>query len=264
MKVYHDRNQLDRNIKTLTILSKCNIPVAEIILTQNGKPYAAHQDSYFLLSKKLPGNNVSDLRDQNAAHQMGRAIAQLHTAFLKCEAEIAFWDNSLLAEIKGWVREALEKNEWQPVPESAYTQTVSVLETVYDDLPKQLIHRDVHFGNFLFSEGRFTGYIDFDLSQKNIRIFDICYFLAGLLAEETEAPLTKSEWIETVQSVATGYESLIQLSEKEIEAIPCVMECIEILCAAYFTGIQDIKHADDAYRIFCFIQDCESSVKQSF
>ena len=42
----------------------------------------------------------------------------------------------------------------------------------------------MHFGNFLFQEGSFSGYIDFDLSQKNIRIFDLCYFLAGLLAEE--------------------------------------------------------------------------------
>ena len=34
-------------------------------------------------------------------------------------------------------------------------------------LPVQLIHRDVHFGNFLFDEGKFSGYIDFDLSQRN-------------------------------------------------------------------------------------------------
>ena len=29
---------------------------------------------------------------------------------------------------------------------------------------------------FLFYNNKFSGYIDFDLSQINIRIFDICYF----------------------------------------------------------------------------------------
>jgi len=35
----------------------------------------------------------------------------------------------------------------------------------------------------LFDQGKLTGYIDFDLSQKDARIFNICYFLMGLLSE---------------------------------------------------------------------------------
>lgn len=69
--------------------------------------------------------------------------------------------------------------------------------------------------------------------ERNIRIFDICYFLTGLLAEETDDTFTKMEWIENVKSVIAGYESILLLSEKEKEAIPCVMESIEILFAAY-------------------------------
>ena len=84
------------------------------------------------------------------------------------------------------MRENLAANEWKILGEEDYTRTVSLLEAVYPSLPKQLIHRDVHFGNFLFFEGSLSGYIDFDLSQRNIRIFDLCYFLSGLLAEETE------------------------------------------------------------------------------
>ena len=82
-----------------------------------------------------------------------------------------------------------------------------------------------------------------ELSQKNIRIFDICYFLTGLPAEETCEPLIQKEWIEIVKSVILGYESTSKLSESEKNAIPCVMECIEILFVAYFTGIEDAKHA---------------------
>ena len=260
IKIYDNKNQLERNIKISTILSDCNIPVAEIVLTKTGEKYAAHKNAYFLMSKKLRGSNISDLKDKEMAHKMGCAIAQLHGAFIKCEKEIEFWDNSLLKEMKGWIREILINNAWQIVGREEYSEVVEALDSVYDYLPKQLIHRDVHFGNFLFFEGNLSGYIDFDLSQRNIRIFDICYFLAGLLAEETDDAFTKNEWLENIKSVIAGYESISSLSEKEKSAIPCVMECIEILFAAYFISMQDAKHADDAYDIFHFIQDCESDI----
>ena len=194
---------------------------------------------------------------------MGHAIARLHRAFTKCEKEVEFWNNSLLDEMKGWILETLTNNQWNIIQETEYSKAVDLLESVYDCLPKQLIHRDVHFGNFLFSEGKLSGYIDFDLCQRNIRIFDICYFLTGLLAEETEDAFTKAEWLENLKSVLAGYESIIHLSEKEKSAIPCVMECIEILFAAYFLSINDTRHADNAYHVFRFIQDCENDIKNA-
>ncbi|MBD5085227.1 MAG: hypothetical protein HDT33_09320, partial [Clostridiales bacterium] len=96
---------------------------------------------------------------------------------------------------------------------------------------------------------------------KNIRIFDICYFLTGLLAEETSDTLTKEDWLENVKAVIAGYERMIKLTEKEKEAIPCVMECIEILFSAYFIGAKDIKRANDAYHVFHFLQECEDDIK---
>lgn len=159
------------------------------------------------------------------------------------------------------MRENLADHEWRIVGEAEYLKVVESLEVVYDDLPKQLIHRDVHFGNFLFLHGNFVGYIDFDLSQKNIRIFDICYFLTGLLAEETSDTLTKEDWLENVKAVIAGYERMIKLTEKEKEAIPWVMECIEILFSAYFVGTKDIKRANDAYHVFHFLQECEDDMK---
>ncbi len=263
IKVYDDKKQLERNIKISEILLDCTIPVAKTVLTKTGEKYIEYKNIYFLMSKKLRGSNISDIKDKTIAWEMGCSIAQLHMAFIKCEKEIDFWDNSLLKEMKGWIREYLTNNEWKILNEEEYSKTVELLESVYDYLPKQLIHRDVHLGNFLFFEGNFSGYIDFDLSQRNIRIFDICYFLTGLLAEETDDAFTKIEWIENAKSVIAGYESIINLSEKEKNAIPCVMECIEILFVAYFISINDTKHANDAYNVFRFIQNCESDIKNA-
>lgn len=263
IKVYDDKIHLERNIKISEILLDCAIPVAKTVLTKTGEKYVAYKNNYFLMSEKLQGSNISDMKDKTVAEKMGCAIARLHTAFMKCEREVEFWDNSLLDEMKGWIRENLTNNEWKIINEEEYSKIIGSLESVYDHLPKQVIHRDVHFENFLFYEGNLSGYIDFDLSQRNIRIFDICYFLTGLLAEETDNAFTEIEWIEYAKSVIAGYESIIHLSEKEKNAIPCVMECIEILFVAYFISMNDTKHANDAYNAFCFIQNCENDIKNA-
>lgn len=260
IKVYDDKNELERNCKLAQILLDCGVPAAETILTETGSSYAAHQGAYFLLSKKLRGSNLSARKDQQTAYKMGAAIAKLHKAFVRCEKELEFWDNSLLKEMQGWVREILEGHAWQAVDRQAYEKAAGELAVVYDDLPKQLIHRDVHYGNFLFYEGELSGYIDFDLSQRNIRIFDLCYFLAGLLSEETDDCFTKKEWLENVGAVVAGYESIVPLSKKEKRAVPCVMECIEMLCAAYFIRIHDTKHAEDACHALLFLKNCESDL----
>ncbi len=267
LKVYTDRKPLERNIKISAILLDCGIPVAEAVPAKTGDLYIECRNTYFVMTKKLQGNNLTDIRDKKLAREMGCAMARLHAAFQKCERDISFeddlfWDNSLLKEMQGWIRENLAKNQWQPVSQAEYSRAVGQLERIYDALPRQLIHRDVHFGNFLFREGCFSGYIDFDLSQKNIRVFDLCYFLAGLLTEETQEAFAREEWLEIVKAVIAGYESVTALSGQEKEAVCCVMECIEILFAAYFIGNKDTKLANDAYEIYCFIRNSETDLKR--
>lgn len=257
IKVYQDKDQLERNMKISQILGECGIPVAKPVLTETGEKYAVYGNNYFLMTEKLQGSMIVNGKDKTIAWEMGRAIARLHRAFLKCEREMEFWDNSLLKEMKGWIRDTFIKNEWKILKEAEYVKTVTSLEQIYDFLPKQLIHRDVHFGNFLFFEGRLSGYIDFDLSQRNIRIFDICYFLTGLLAEETDDAFTETEWMESVRSVTAGYESISKLSAQEKEAVPCVMESIEILFMAYFISVNDTKQAEDALDVLRFIQNTD-------
>ena len=264
IKKYDDREQMERNSQIAAILSACHIPVADVVPAKNGAAYIAHKDTYFLMSKKLQGNNLSDRKDRAIAYKMGCAIARLHDAFLQCEKEMEFWDNSLLKEMKGWVWEIFTGQEWQMISREEYDKAVIELETIYDDLPKQLIHRDVHFGNFLFCEGELSGYIDFDLSQRNIRIFDICYFLTGLLSEESDNAFTQREWLASVKSAAAGYESNNPLSAEEKKAVPCVMECIEMLCAAYFIRVKDTKRAADACQILRMIQNCEKDISKQF
>lgn len=55
---------------------------------------------------------------------MGETIARLHAILRKCEKKLTLWDNSLLDEMEGWVRQTLRQNGWKtgsgkPLPRSA-------------------------------------------------------------------------------------------------------------------------------------------------
>lgn len=264
LKVYQDEKMLKRNLKMLQILTKQDIPVAQIVPACDGTPYVTDNGSFYFLSKRLAGRNITQLDDScGIARSMGEIIANLHAAFQKCEPMDMLWDNSLLDEMNGWVRESMEKNGWQRISKEEFEQVVSQLAALYDQLPVQLIHRDIHFGNFLFADGVFSGYIDFDLSQRNIRIFDLCYFLLGLLSEEEGLKMTEETWFGFLRDVFAGYEGSLKLSEAEKKAVPYVMECIELLFIAYFDNEKDDSCAENAYELYEFVRRRENRIRKS-
>jgi Ser/Thr protein kinase RdoA (MazF antagonist) len=133
----------------------------------------------------------------------------------------------------------------------------------YDELPKQLIHRDMHYGNLLFNNGVFSGYIDFDLSQKNVKIFDICYFLIGLLIDHDKKKDDVDKWYEIVSSFIKGYETINHLTKREKDSIGCLMKNIEILFVAYFLGEEDEVLAESAAGLYCFVKKNEDAIRSA-
>lgn len=255
LKTYKDVNMLQRNIKILTILEDMEISVGSMVLTKDKKTYAKDDDCYYILTNKLSGSNITDIYINTAiASEMGRVLARLHKAFKECEVQDKFWDNSLLKEMKGWITVAFVKNNWKYIEESEFCNLVDRLENLYDKLPVQLIHRDVHLGNFLFNDGKFSGYIDFDLSQRNIRIFDLCYFMLGLLPEEEILDISESQWFDILKHFFVGYEQENELLPEEKQAVPYVMKAIELLFVAWFVEQDDIKCAEDAMKIYQFVE----------
>lgn len=253
LKEYSDKKSLDRNIKFLKELDKNNIPVAQIIPQENGTDFVTENGKYYLLTKKLNGKNaVSIIEWDGMPFEMGKIIGILHTAFLKINIDDDIWKSSLLDEMQGWIYDNFEKDKWENIDKTQYEATLSNLKKYYHDLPDQLIHRDVHFGNFLFSDGKFSGYIDFDLSQTNIRIFDVCYFLLGLLVEE-ENQMSEEEWLNTVKETVAGYNRVMPLTKAEYYAIPYVMQCIEILFIAYSLGVNDAECLQSSKELYNMI-----------
>ncbi len=264
LKIYKNPDMLERNIKIITILDNMEIPTGKIILSKKETTYIHDDKYYYILLEKMQGSNIVSLKNNLAlAAEMGEILARLHIAFKECEIQNEFWDNSLLNEMNGWVRNFFQDTDWKYIDEKDFDKTVLNLKNLYDKLPVQLIHRDVHFGNFLFAQGRFSGYIDFDLSQRNIRIFDLCYFCIGLLSEEEYMDITKEEWFELLGNVFMGYRRKLALSLEEIQAVPYVMESIELLFVAWFFGEKDLKCAKDAIELYKFVQCNEQKIVHS-
>lgn len=264
LKVYDDPSALERNITMMQTLNKVGIPVPQIKTLPNQKEYLEREGRFYLLTTRLKGKNIvsAQVCDDKWFYEFGTILAKLHIGFLECEKNISYWNNSMLEEMKGWVSRDLHKYNREYLKWEDVENAIHELTQVYEDLPKQLIHRDVHLGNFLFDDGTFSGYIDFDLSQRNIRIFDICYFSLGILLKEDNNYVEGHKWFGFISQVISGYSAISPLSDAEKKAITCVMKNIELLFTAYFLGKGDEKSAKDAYELFAFVQKNEKKIQQ--
>jgi Ser/Thr protein kinase RdoA (MazF antagonist) len=262
IKKYDKSEELKRSIVLLKALKEIGMPVAEIVPVVGGGNYLKRDNVYYLMTRKLPGSVVKIGKEPVQIYKkMGKVIGKLHMALQTLETRMDFWENSLLAEMKGWIPEALSKSNWKYIVKEDYQETVDNLEAIYEVLPKQLIHRDVHFGNFLFEQGEFTGYLDFDLSQRNIRIFDIAYFLLGLLCDEKYAGVDREKWFHLIELFINGYEESTRLNVVEKTHISIVMECIEILFTAYFLSLQEDRLAKDSAELFYFVKENANKIR---
>ena len=264
LKTGEDLKALRRNITIMKVLDECGIPVPVLIPTIDGREYVEEAGRYYLVMNKLKGTHITDLyiRDYTyIAYETGKVIARLHKAFLVCEQKVTFGENSLLEEMKGWIKESLERHEFKYILQSNFKENLEELEQHYAQLPKQLIHRDIHYGNLLFKETELSGYIDFDLCEKNIRLFDICYFLMGILGGHEKDEEDIERWLHIVTNLIQGYEEIVPLTVLEKESMCCVMKSIELLFVAYFLNETNETLAKSAASMHNFVRDYEKEIK---
>ena len=90
--------------------------------------------------------------------------------------------------------------------------------------------------------GKLAGFIDFELSERNIRIFDPCYVATAILsesfAENDNHKLQK--WLAIFRNIIAGYDSVCNLSDEERQAIPYVIYSIQMIFVAYCSSIDKL------------------------
>lgn len=126
--------------------------------------------------------------------------------------------------------------------EAFYRELTSKLERLWPQLPKQIIHRDLNPGNVMVQDGTIAGFLDFDLTERNARIYDPCYAATAILSEAfTDASLDRSLWPSLLREILAGYDAIVHLNEAEREAIPYIIDCIQITSIAWFSGQEQFK-----------------------
>ncbi len=222
---------IKNNICISNSLAESGLPVAEIIKTIDRADYLQNGELYFVVTKRINGSQLkceNIFKNIDIAYQIGGNIAKLHNA-LKTFDESNYKKANILNDVKS----AIPKVQNLVKLSNAYIENFSA---VFDKLPMQIIHRDINPSNMLFDKGEFKGFIDFDLTEVNVRIFDICYCATAILSEcFNNSDVDKNKWLEIFDNLVNGYKSITPLSEYEKQALPYVIYSIQIICIAYFS-----------------------------
>lgn len=229
--------ELSKSIEAIGLLS------ATPLKTKNNEEYIRDGELYFYLTKRLSGKQIisGDMYEgdsKSKARFVGEIIGQLHLVLKDVNTVVN--EVNLYENVKNW---ALPKTKGLlKLPDSLCNDYMNMFGALYDELPKQIIHRDPNPGNIIYNQQKW-GFIDFELSENNLRIFDPCYAATAILSESfAESDCNKLEkWIEIYKNIIYGYDSVVGLSDDERKAIPYVLLSNQLVCVAWFSEQEKYK-----------------------
>ena len=237
LKYNENQSEFDKSILLNRLLFSEGVPAIEYLTTGNNKSYVFLDNKYWCLMKKIRGTHldpfVGDAKGNGIL--LGRAVAVLHKALKSMDEKVEVWDNDFYKELSSWI--LLELNKNGVTFDDAIMKQIFAFEPIYRTLPRQIIHRDMHPQNLLYEDSVFTGYLDFDLSQRNVRIFDLVYLGCSLLVDNYKDETRLNQWHDIFTGVIQGYTELSRLSADEYSAIPVLFLFDEILFTAFFFRI---------------------------
>ena len=242
LKKNDSQKEVERALKLNRFLRTENVLVATYLDTLSGKPYVSTEDSIYTLMRKIDGKHIDPFNGDyiNIAKCLGIEVARLHKALKKFRRMHGISKCNLINDLNGWIlKEIKAKNISVPLE---IIESCLSFKSTYHSLPRQLIHRDIHFGNMLFDNCKLTGFLDFDISQENVRMFDIVYFFCGMLVGKYNDNVFVAKWREFVQAFLSGYHAENELLENEVAAIYHLALAIELLFVSFFstTGQADL------------------------
>ena len=230
--------KLKSHIAISKALENVGLYAATPVETLAGEEYIADGELYFCLTKRLEGQQIKlgamyEDGFVEKARFIGEVIGQLSKALANVEALVEEAD--MYGSVVNWAIPQLAGK--LDVPEQVFRDYEETFGALYEKLPKQVIHRDPNPGNIILAEDKW-GFIDFELSEKNVRIFDPCYAATAILSESFEAgnEVKLAKWVQIYKNIITGYDDVVKLTVEEKAAIPYVVLSNQLLALAWFAG----------------------------
>jgi len=265
-----DREKLLKNLKVAKALSKQGLTSSVPVPTKTGAEYLDGKE-IFVLSHGIKGNPLSksDRYGDNCAEfgvKYGKSIARLHKALKEVQDEVLPDEVDLFKNVTEWAlpNVRLQNAQWSMgLSDEFFTDYIDTFGKLYDKLPKQLIHYDPNPSNILFENGEVSGFIDFDLSEINVRLWDPCYCATGLLVESSADAYEK--WLDILGGILHGYDSENKLTEEEKQAVFYVICSIQMICVAYFESREEFRELAKVNRkMLMYIVENKENIRRVF
>ena len=248
-----DREKLLKNLSVSKALQRQGFTSSLPILTKTGNEYLDGSE-IFILTQGLKGNPLakSDRFGDDCGkfgEKYGKSIAQLHKALKTIQEDMSLDEMNLYNNVTEWALPSVKKQNMQwgmGIDESFFDDYIKNFGKLYDRLPKQLIHRDPNPSNILFEDGEVSGFIDFDLSEVNVRLWDVCYCATGILSEGINEAYEK--WLDILAGILHGYNLEGKLTQEEKQAVFYVICSIQMICIAYFGSHDKFKELANTNR----------------
>ena len=220
--------KLKRHIEVCKVLESIGLLSAVPVPTSDGAEYIQDGELYFYITKRLPGTQmVSHSFGKGDGRFVGEIIGQLHLALAKIEDCVSEAD--LLATVKDW---ALPKaKEALHLTDTFCKDYLDTFACLYPNLPRQIIHRDPNPGNIICADDQW-GFIDFELAERNARIYDPCYAATAVLSETFGQ--NNDNWLGIYRDIIYAYDSVVHLTEDERKTIPYIILANQFVCVAWF------------------------------
>lgn len=244
MKLSANIAKLQSHVDISKALKNVGLSAAIPIKSSDDKEIVEDGELYFILINRIQGNQIKadDMYEgnlQTKSRFVGEIIGQLSLALKNVDAIVT--DINIFESVKNWVIPKMK--EIMQLSDEFCNEYINTFSKLYDKLPKQIIHRDPNPGNIIIDNEKW-GFIDFELSERNIRIFDPCYAATGILSEsfldDNKEKLTK--WIYIYKNIMYGYDSVAKLSYEERKSIPYVVLSNQLIVVAWLSEQEKYKH----------------------
>ena len=244
-KTYKDLDCLERVLLIYNELHEAEVPIAVYNKTNTGELYTEFEGLYYTLMDKVAGLHIDYQKDADI-FLFGKDFAKLHiglknlTDKIKCDTINA----DLMEQLNGWIiQEITNKNIAIRKEIIDYCMN---FDELYHKLPRQIINRDPHGGNILFETGKVSAFLDFDIGEVNARLFDICYCMDLGHGKNIDEIIKQSEkWFDILKKFLSGYNSVSEFKDEELEALPYMFISIQLLTVAFISPDKAVR--ENAY-----------------
>jgi len=249
LKTGNDFSSLRTHITLTKALMAEGITDASPVKTKKNEDFVILDDRYYILFNRIEGEYLTPEERYNGnrvetGEKYGEAIGKLHKVLLNQDNNIEVNDHNLYKTVVEWALPQTKciMEQWDcPLPEEFYNNYLENFQEIYLKLPRQVIHRDPNPSNILFSNGEVSAFVDFEISERNIRIFDPCYCATGILSEAESVENGFEKWPELLMGVIKGYDDICNLTKEEKQAIPYVIYSIQMIFIAWLADKEEQK-----------------------